>query len=56
MVIDLGGRGPVTEGVVAADLALHAGLVSIADLRAYAEKVMPLYQSAKAGGNSSAGK
>ena len=35
MVIDLGGRGPVTEGVVAADLALHAGLVSIADLRAY---------------------
>jgi predicted Zn-dependent protease len=26
------------------------------DLRAYSEKVMPLYQSAKAGGNSSAGK
>jgi predicted Zn-dependent protease len=28
----------------------------ISDLRAYSEKVMPLYQSAKAGGNSSAGK
>ena len=28
----------------------------IGDLRAYSEKVMPLYQSAKAGGNSSAGK
>jgi len=28
----------------------------ISDLRTYSEKVMPLYQSAKAGGNSSAGK
>jgi len=28
----------------------------ISDLRAYSEKVMPLYQSAKAGSNSSAGK
>jgi very-short-patch-repair endonuclease len=34
-VVDLGGRDPVTEGVVAADLALHAGLVSIAELRIY---------------------
>lgn len=31
-VVDLGGRNPVTEGVVAADLFLHARLVTIADL------------------------
>jgi hypothetical protein len=30
--VDLGGRDPLTEGVVAVDLALHAGLVTIADL------------------------
>lgn len=34
-VVDLGGRGPLVEGVVAADLALHAQLISIAELRAY---------------------
>jgi very-short-patch-repair endonuclease len=34
-VIDLGGRDPLTEGVVAADLFLHAALVTIAELRAY---------------------
>jgi hypothetical protein len=34
-VVDLGGRDPLTEGVVAADLFLHAGLVSIAELRGY---------------------
>ena len=34
-LVDLGGRDPVTEGVVAADLFLHARLVSIAELRAY---------------------
>lgn len=34
-VVDLGGRGPLTEGVVAADLALHAGLVSIAELNSH---------------------
>lgn len=34
-VVDLGGRDPLTEGVVAADLFLHGGLVSIAELRAY---------------------
>jgi hypothetical protein len=33
--VDLGGRSPVTEGVVAADLFLHAGLVSIAELAGY---------------------
>src|SRR2546428_6731665 len=32
-VVDLGGREPLTEAVVAADLFLHAGLVNIADLR-----------------------
>ena len=32
-VVDLGGRDPLTEAVVAADLFLHAGLVTIADLR-----------------------
>lgn len=34
-VVDLGGRNPLTEGVVAADLFLHAGLVSVAELRAH---------------------
>jgi Protein of unknown function (DUF559) len=34
-VVDLGGRDPLTEGVVAADMFLHAELVTIADLRAY---------------------
>ena len=34
-VVDLGGRDPQTEGVVAADLFLHAGLVSVAELRTY---------------------
>jgi very-short-patch-repair endonuclease len=34
-VVDLGGRDPLTEGVVAADMFLHAGLVSVAALRAY---------------------
>jgi very-short-patch-repair endonuclease len=34
-VVDLGGRDPLTEGVVAADLFLHAGLVSVEELRSY---------------------
>jgi hypothetical protein len=34
-VIDLGGRDPLPEGVVAADMFLHAGLVSVDTLRAY---------------------
>jgi hypothetical protein len=34
-VVDLGGRDPLTEGVVAADLFLHATLVTIAELRAH---------------------
>ena len=34
-VVDLGGRDPLTEGVVVADLFLHAGLVSVDELRAY---------------------
>jgi len=34
-VVDLGGRNPLTEGVVAADMFLHAGLVTIAQLRDY---------------------
>ena len=34
-VVDLGGRESLTEGVVAADMALHAALVTIAELRAY---------------------
>jgi hypothetical protein len=34
-VVDLGGRNPLTEGVVAADQGLYAGLVKIAELRAY---------------------
>jgi very-short-patch-repair endonuclease len=34
-VVDLGGRDPLTDGVVAADLFLHARLVTIADLRAF---------------------
>ena len=37
-VVDLGGREPLTEGVVAADLVLHAELVSIAELRNYVSK------------------
>jgi uncharacterized protein DUF559 len=32
-VVDLGGRNPLTEGVVAADLFLHANLVTTAELR-----------------------
>ncbi len=34
-VVDLGGRDPLTEGVVAADLFLHAQLITVAELRAY---------------------
>ncbi|HKB34137.1 MAG TPA: DUF559 domain-containing protein [Candidatus Dormibacteraeota bacterium] len=34
-VVDLGGRDPLTEGVVVADLFLHEGLVSVDDLRCY---------------------
>jgi hypothetical protein len=34
-VVDLGGRNQVTEAVVAADLFLHARLVTVAELRAY---------------------
>jgi len=34
-VVDLGGRDPLTEGVVAADLFLHAGLISVDELRSY---------------------
>lgn len=34
-VVDLGGRDPLTEGVVAADLFLHAELVTIAELRTF---------------------
>jgi very-short-patch-repair endonuclease len=34
-VVDLGGRDPLTEGVVAADLFLHAELVTIAELRTH---------------------
>jgi hypothetical protein len=34
-VVDLGGRNPLTEGVVVADLVLNAGLITIAELRAY---------------------
>jgi len=33
--VDLGARTPVTEGVVAIDMFLHAGRVSMADLTAY---------------------
>lgn len=33
-VVDLGRRDPLTEGVVAADMFLHVGLVFIAELRA----------------------
>jgi very-short-patch-repair endonuclease len=32
-VVDLGGRTPLTEAVVAADLALHARLVTLTQLR-----------------------
>jgi very-short-patch-repair endonuclease len=35
-VADLGGRPPLVEAVVAADMALHKRLVSLAELRAYA--------------------
>jgi very-short-patch-repair endonuclease len=34
-VVDLGGRGPLTEGVVAADQFLKGGLVTMAQLRKY---------------------
>jgi very-short-patch-repair endonuclease len=34
-LVDLGGRGPLTEGVVAADVVLHAGLVTLAELHMY---------------------
>lgn len=34
-VADLGGRNPLTEGVVAADMVLHAGLLTISELRTY---------------------
>jgi very-short-patch-repair endonuclease len=34
-VVDLGGRDPLTEGVVAADLFLHAELVTIVEMRTY---------------------
>lgn len=37
-VVDLGGRDPLTERVVAADAFLHAGLVSLAELRTYLVK------------------
>jgi hypothetical protein len=33
--VDLGGRRPLTEGVIAVDLFLHAGLVSTYELRTY---------------------
>jgi hypothetical protein len=34
-VVDVGGRNPFTEGVVAADQVLHARLVTISELRTY---------------------
>ena len=34
-VVDIAGRIPLTEGVVAADLALHAGLVTVTEIRIY---------------------
>jgi hypothetical protein len=34
-VADLGGRNPLTEGVVAADMFLHARLATIAQMRTY---------------------
>ncbi|HLQ16758.1 MAG TPA: DUF559 domain-containing protein [Candidatus Eisenbacteria bacterium] len=34
-VVDFGGRDPLTEGVVVADLFLHARLVTFGELRAY---------------------
>jgi very-short-patch-repair endonuclease len=34
-VVDLGGRDPLTDGVIAADLFLHARLVTIAGLRSF---------------------
>jgi hypothetical protein len=36
MVFDLGSRPPLVEAVVAVDMALHAGLVDLADLREWA--------------------
>jgi very-short-patch-repair endonuclease len=37
-VVDLGGRDPVTEGVVAADMFLHARLISVDELREYVDE------------------
>jgi very-short-patch-repair endonuclease len=37
-VVDLAGRNPVTEGVVAGDMFLHAGLVSLRELREYVDE------------------
>jgi very-short-patch-repair endonuclease len=37
-VIDFGGRDPLTEGVIAADMFLHARLVSMETLRAYVDE------------------
>lgn len=36
-LVDLGGRDPLTEAVVALDLILHAGLATIAEAREYVE-------------------
>jgi hypothetical protein len=36
-VVDLAGRNPLTEGVVAADMFLHSRLVSLAELRRYVD-------------------
>jgi hypothetical protein len=36
-VVDLAGRNPLTEGVVAADMFLHSRLVSLAELRLYVD-------------------
>jgi hypothetical protein len=35
--VDLAGRNPLTEGVVAADMFLHSRLVSLAELRRYVD-------------------
>ncbi len=37
-LVDLGGRDPLAEGVVAADLFLHAALVTLAELGTYVER------------------
>jgi hypothetical protein len=37
-VVDLAGRNPLTEGVVAGDKFLHAGLVSLDELREYVDE------------------